>query len=203
MFGIEIRGEMKTEIERFKIASNRLKEYDYTTPWWYFVTICVKNHKQVLSSIENNKMSLSSIGKIIEEEWLITMGLRSYIELDEYVIMPNHFHGIIIINSVEATGSVVLGSDIENKKLLRVEDGKTKKMTQRVISTTLQPNSLGSIIGQFKSACTKRIRAMENHNFAWQANYYDHIIRNQKDLDRIREYIQNNPLKWELDKYYN
>lgn len=73
----------------------------------------------------------------------------------------------------------------------------------RVISTTLQPNSLGSIVGQFKSACTKRIRQKENHNFAWQANYYDHIIRNQKDLDRIREYIQNNPLKWELDKYYN
>ena len=75
-------------------------------------------------------------------------------------------------------------------------------MTQRVISTTLKPNSLGSIIGQFKSACTKRIRKNENNNFAWQANYYDHIIRNQKDLDRIREYIQSNPLKWELDKFY-
>jgi len=192
---------MKTEIKRYKIASNRLKEYDYTSPWWYFITICVKNHKQVLSNVENNKMSLSYIGKTIELEWLRTKELRSYVELDEYVIMPNHFHGIIIINSIEATGSVVLNNNPIRNSI--VENRSTPKMTQRVISTTLQPNSLGSIIGQFKSACTKRIRQKENHNFAWQANYYDHIIRNQKDLDRIREYIQNNPLKWELDKYYN
>ena len=193
---------MKTEIKRYKIASNRLEEYDYTTPWWYFITICVKNQKQVLGNIKSNKMSLSSIGKIIKKEWLMTKELRSNIDLDEYVIMPNHFHGIIIINSVEATGSVVFSQEVKNKNILHKKK-QTQKMTQRVISTTLQPNSLGSIIGQFKSACTKRIRQKGNHNFAWQANYYDHIIRNQKDLDRIREYIQNNPLKWELDKYFN
>ncbi len=194
---------MKTELERYRIASNRLKEYDYTTPWWYFITLCVKNYRQILGKIKGNKMALSSLGKIVEEEWLVTKELRSYVELDEYVIMPNHFHGIIIINSVEATGSVVLDSDIENKKVLHIKEGETKKMTQRVISTTLQPNSLGSIVGQFKSACTKRIRARENKNFVWQPNYYDHIIRDQKDLDRIRIYIQQNVLKWELDRYYN
>ena len=113
---------MRTEIKRFKIASNRLKEYDYTNPWWYYVTICVKSHMNVFGKITNNKIHLSNIGKIILEEWLMTEELRNHIELDEYVIMPNHFHGIIIINSEEATGSVVLRNDDESNNLLNVEN---------------------------------------------------------------------------------
>ncbi len=194
---------MKTEISRYRIASNRLKEYDYTTPWWYFITICIKNHKHILGKIKNGRICMTNIGKIIEEEWLLTNELRSYVDLDEYVVMPNHFHGIIIVNSVEATGSVVFNSDFGKKSVLPKENVSINKMTQRVISTTLQPDSLGSIVGQFKSVCTKRIRARENKNFAWQPNYYDHIIRDQNDLERIRKYIQQNVVKWELDKYYN
>ena len=194
---------MKTEKASYRIASNRLKEYDYTTPWWYFVTICTKDNKHHFGKIENHKMNLSNIGNIIQEEWLKTEEVRDFVDLDGYIIMPNHFHGIIIINPVETTGSVVLGNDAENKNILPKEKMLTQKMTQRVISTTLQPNSLGSIIGQFKSVCTKRIRTKEKENFAWQSNYYDHIIRDQKDLDRIRKYIQQNILKWELDRYYN
>ena len=82
---------MKTEISRYRIASNRLKEYDYTTPWWYFITICTKNHKHIFGKIENGKIYLSNIGKIIEDEWALTKELRSSVDLDEFVIMPNHF----------------------------------------------------------------------------------------------------------------
>ena len=159
---------MKTEISRYRIASNRLKEYDYTTPWWYFITICIKNHKHILGKIKNGRIYLTNIGKIIEEEWVLTKELRNYVDLDEYVVMPNHFHGIIIVYPVEATGSVVFNGDSENKSVLPKENMSIKKMTQRVISTTLQPNSLGSIVGQFKSVCTKRIRAGENKNFHGQ-----------------------------------
>jgi len=91
--------------------------------------------------------------------------------------MPNHIHGIIIIN---------------NEKNI--------KTTHRVVST-LESNSLGSIIGQFKSVTTKRIQAIGHNNFAWQSRFYEHIIRSEDSLKKIREYIHHNPLKWELDEY--
>jgi len=97
-------------------------------------------------------MRLSDIGKIVHEEWVKTKSIRKNVELDEFIIMPNHIHGIIIINTVETTGSVVSKNNNE--------------MTHRVIFTTLQKNSLGSIIGQFKSVCTKIIRKNNHPNFA-------------------------------------
>jgi len=175
---------------KYRIESNRLKEFDYTEPWWYYVTICVKDKLSVFGEINNGLVNLTEVGKIIKEEWIKTKLIRKNVDLDEFVIMPNHFHGIVIINSVETTGAVVSNNENDNE------------MTRQVISTTLQKNSLGSIIGQFKSICTKRVNKMDYPKFAWQTNYYDHIIRNQKDLDRIRKYIQLNSLKWELDEYY-
>ena len=176
---------------KYRIESNRLKEFAYTEAWWYYITICVKGHQKIFGEISNGNVKLSDIGKMIREEWIKTKLIRPNIDLDEFVIMPNHIHGIIIIDFVETTGPVVSESYANNE------------MTHRVISTTLSKNSLGSIIGQFKSVCTKRIRKMGYLNFAWQSNYYDHIIRNQTDLDRIRKYIQLNLLKWELDEYYS
>ena len=101
--------------------------------------------------------------------------------------MPNHFHGIPIIKDVETSRR-----DVSN----------IKETGQRPVSTQLKPDSLGSIIGQFKSICTKRIHKLGYKQFHWQPRFYDHIIRNETDLRRIRNYIQNNPLKWELDEYY-
>ena len=159
--------------------SIRLKEYDYTQNGAYYVTICTQDKKCVLSNIVNEKTILTNYGKIVEEEWLKTKSIRPYVDLDYYVIMPNHFHGIISIN-------------------------KFVRATRRVAPTqTLPPNSLGSIIGQFKSNATKKIRKLGYKNFKWQRNYYEHIIRNDDDLNRIREYIKNNPLKWMMDKNYS
>jgi len=132
-------------------------------------------------------MILKDVGKIVDEEWNKTKEIRKKVDLDYYVIMPNHFHGIIIINNVETSRWDVL---------------KGKETGHRPVSTQLQPNSLGSIIGQFKSVCTKQIHLSGNATFKWQSRFYDHIIRNENDLRRIRTYIQNNPLKWEIDKYY-
>lgn len=130
---------------------------------------------------------MNDIGKIVEEEWLKTKEIRLNVDLDYYVIMPNHFHGILIINNVETS---------------RWDVSQTKESGHRPVSTQLKPNSLGSIIGQFKSICTKRIHKMGFDHFQWQPRFYDHIIRNEADLRRIRNYIQKNPLKWELDEYY-
>ena len=127
-------------------------------------------------------MHVSLIGAIVGDEWLRTPQIRSYVELDEWRIMPNHVHGIIIINE---------HPDVET--------------TRRVVSTnpsreTLPPESLGSIIGQIKSTCTKRIWNAGHGNFDWQERYFDHIIRDDADLHRIRLYIRNNVLQWDLDK---
>ena len=165
---------MFSDIKKYRIESTRLKDWDYSTAWWYYVTINTKNHVEWFGKVVNKKMILNDIGKIVEREWIKTEQIRENIELDYYVVMPNHVHGIIII--------------FENVKT-----------TRRVVSTTLKPNSLGSIIGQFKSVCTKEIRKLAPA-FHWQSRFYDRIIRNEKELYKIRNYIEQNPLRWELEK---
>jgi len=124
----------------------------------------------LFGSITDGKIQLSSIGKIIADEWQKTITIRPNVDLDQWVIMPNHIHGIIIITKRENV-----------------------QTARRAVSTQLFPNSLGSIIGQFKSKCTKRIRVEGYAQFHWHRNFYDHIIRNNNDLARILEYIANNP----------
>ena len=121
-------------------------------------------------------MQLSPSGEIVKEEWEKTASMCETVELDEYVIMPNHLHGIIILNQIVGTG--VQGSE------------ETKS------------DSLGTIIGQFKSSCTRRIRSNYVNDFTWQSRFYDHVIRDDMDLQRIRNYIRENPAKWALDEYY-
>jgi len=180
---------------KYRTDSFRLKSWDYSNPWWYYVTICTKDKKCWFGKIKNGKMYLNNLGKIVNEEWLNTSNVRENIELDYFIIMPNHLHGIIIINSVETTRCVVSAND-------KIEQQIKKETSQRLVSTTIKSNSLGSIIGQIKSRVTKRIRSSGFPNFSWQPRFYDHIIRNDNDLYRIRKYISNNPLKWENDEYY-
>ena len=163
--------------------SIRLKEFDYTTPWWYYITICMFNHKILFGEIKKGKLVLNDFGKIVKDEWLKTKTIRNNIDLDYYVIMPNHFHGILIN---------------ESRDKARLVPTEVRRFGKPV------PNSLSSIIGSFKSAVTKRINESRKSPGAkvWQSRFYDHIIRNDNDLHRIRTYIQNNPLKWELDEYY-
>ena len=172
---------------KYRTESNRLQDWDYSTPWWYFVTIWTKNFKCWFCKIKNSIMILNKIGKIVEEEWIKTEEIRINVDIDYYTIMPNHFHGILIIKDVETS---------------RRDVSQIKETDHRPVSTNLKPDSLSSIVGQFKSVCTKLIRKLGYENFKWQPRFYDHIIRNETDLRRIRTYIKSNPLKWELDEYY-
>jgi len=164
---------------KYQIESNRLNCWDYSSPGYYFVTICVKNMQCDFGQVIDQKMHYSENGQIIAEEWIRTAIIRSNIALDQWVVMPNHIHGIILIKN----------------------DRYNVETTRRVVSTCLFPNSLGSIIGQFKSICTKRVWTAGYHDFHWQRNYHDHIIRNYKDFIRIRVYIANNPQNWNKDEY--
>lgn len=158
--------------------SIRLKDYDYNQAGAYFVTICTYDKICVLGEIINGEVHLNDVGKIVESEWKKPGKVRKNFILDSFVIMPDHLHGIIIICDTDV--------------------GATRPVapTTRV---TLIPNSLGSIIGQFKSVATKRIRKSGLHHFKWQCNYFERVIRNEKELNRIREYIKNNPFNWRED----
>jgi len=158
--------------------SIRLKAYDYSKPGAYFVTICSYKRECVFGNWINGEMLINEFGQIIENEWLKTAQIRDNIRLDEYVVMPNHFHGILFIAC---------------RGVLQYAPTKEFRSPSQTI---------GSIIRGFKSTVTKQIKQLRNTPGAtiWQRNYYERIIRNEKELNRIREYILNNPLKWQLDR---
>lgn len=159
---------------KYRIETARLKEWNYSTPWWYYVTINTKNHVEYFGRIENGKMILNEFGKIAENCWKDIPKHFSNTELDYYIIMPNHIHGIIIINKMVETRHA---SSLQEKHV-----------------------TLSNIVGSFKSAVTNQIHEIGFTEFKWQSRFYDHIIRNEKELFNIRKYIQQNPIKWELEK---
>jgi len=159
--------------------SVRLKEYDYSQAGAYFVTIVTWQRECLFGEIEQGKMVLNEIGEVVREEWERTAMVRHNVKLGEYVIMPNHVHGVLVF----------------------VDDGVGATRRVAPTSTTLQPRSLGAIMAQFKSIVTKRINGVQNVSGRpiWQRNYYEHIIRNEREMDRIARYIESNPLRWTDD----
>lgn len=169
--------------DTYLIESSRLKTWDYTNPWWYYITIATKDHLQFLGEVKRSKMILNELGAIVETEWLKTKELRTNVDLDYYVVMPNHFNGIIILKEpVETCHSKSLRIPME------AEFGKPVK------------NSLSVIVNQFKGAVTRQAKLNGHINFSWQPRFYDRIIRNEKELYDIRRYIELNPFKWSLEE---
>lgn len=181
----------------FRIESIRLKDWDYSNPWWYYVTINTKNHIQYFGKIIHGEMEMNALGKIVQGEWLATKMIRNNVDLDYFVIMPNHLHGIIIINGPEVeTHRVRLGKD-----KAQINTGNISANPDAFdASLRLVRNCLSDIIRGFKSAVTRRAKEIGYTNFSWQPRFYDRIIRNENELCSIRKYIEQNPLKWELDK---
>jgi len=173
---------MRYDREIHHRRSIRLKDYDYSQPGAYFVTICVKGRKLLFGEIIDGQMVINRYGEIVKYTWYDLPNHNDNILLDEFVIMPNHVHGIIIINNVGA-GSVGAGS----------EPAPTTPTTN---------NSLTEIVRQFKTFSAYRINKIRQMTGVpvWQRNYYEHIIRNENELNKIRKYIVNNPLKWHLDR---
>jgi len=149
----------------------RLSGFDYTSPGSYFITLVVKDRECVFGDIALSRMQLNLHGQIIQDQWEWLHRQYSYVHMDEYVVMPNHFHGIINLGE-ERNG----------------HDHSLQKM-----------KPLSQLIGAFKTTSSKRIHESGLNSFQWQSSFYDHIIHNEKEMERIREYIQTNPLRWELD----
>lgn len=188
--------------------SIRLKGYDYAQEGLYFITICCKDRLHLFGEIKNGKMILNAFGEIAEECWLEIPIHFPNVALHEYVIMPNHVHGIIEIkfNSNKIEKNLPIESNLNdfvkpvganNHSPLRVLQHSNQRDLPRSPSKTI-----GSIIRGYKIGVTKWIRQNSSIRDIWQRNYYDHIIRNESSLFRISIYIQNNPQNWKEDKFY-
>jgi REP element-mobilizing transposase RayT len=166
--------------------SIRLREYDYRGAGAYFVTICTFKRECLFGEVVNGEMQLTDAGFIAVECWQGIPDHFSHVELDEFVAMPNHVHGIIVLDdSMKAHVGALVGAQ------------HAAPLPSNVI-----PGSLSAIIRSFKSAATKRINEIRKNSCSpvWQRNYYEHVIRNKDDLARIRRYLAENPSKWELDE---
>jgi REP element-mobilizing transposase RayT len=177
---------MKYDPQKHHRRSIRLKGHDYTQPGAYFVTICAYQRMHVFGEVENGEMILNETGKIARDEWFKTAEIRSYVNLyeNEFVIMPNHGHGIIwIVDDVGARRRRARTDVIE-------KFGKPVK------------GSIPTIVRAYKSAVTYAVNGAQNMRGAvlWQKNYYEHIIRDERELNNIGWYIINNPLNWQLDR---
>ncbi|MBA2224698.1 transposase [Thermogemmata fonticola] len=184
--------------QRHHRRSIRLKGYDYTQPGAYFVTLCTHERAHLFGRVVDGKMVLNDFGEIVREEWFRSADIRAEIELhpDEFVVMPNHVHGIVwIVDNAVATGPNV-GATGRSPLHEYPPRGPAKR-------------SLSSFIAGFKSAVTTRINQMRGTpgTPVWQRNYYEHIIRDnvgvtsRSPLQAIRRYIRDNPLRWYLDRY--
>lgn len=174
---------------KYRIASARYKDWDYSDDGFYFVTICTKNKELFFEDVINGQTSLNQTGALAEKYWLEIPDHFSNIMLDEFVVMPNHIHGILIIDH-----DITIGRDVALQRLYDGNEYNGEYPQMSKISP--KQKTLSTIIRSYKSAVTK----MANKNFAWQTRFHDRIIRNQKSLDAIRNYINNNPAKWELDR---
>jgi REP element-mobilizing transposase RayT len=168
---------------KYRTKSLRLQGYDYSQNGTYFITICTKDKKNYFGKIKNSKMELSQIGSVAYKYWLEISNQFTNVILDEFVIMPNHVHGIIIIESRDAINRVSTK-----------HGGVTGK------NNPMMHNSISRFIRWYKGRCTFEINKMNNDNFSWQSRFYDRIIRNDIELNKIREYIQINPSEWADDK---
>ena len=181
---------MKFDPEKHHRRSIRLKDYDYSQGGAYFVTILAKKRECVFGEIVNGEMHLSKIGQVAEECWEEIPRHFPDIDLDAYVIMPNHIHGILVIGDVGARHA----SPLQNPPP-PPDTGTAAR------PTGVKRGSIGAIVGSFKSVATKRINELRRTpgEPVWQRNYFEHVIRSEESLNKIREYIFANPAQWETD----
>lgn len=205
----------KPEIHHRK--SIRLKGYDYSKAGDYFITICANNREHIFGRIsEPGKMILSKKGEFINKIWQEIPNRFPNTELDIYIIMPNHIHGIIKINEENDVGAPLVGALMQkSEQISELEKNAANVPKQKTINgdNIIQrapikgaPTTLGEIIGAFKSLCASAIikevkqgKLQPFNNSIWQRNFYEHIIRKDNDYENIYNYIQDNPYNWDCD----
>jgi len=191
---------------------NRMKGYDYSQDNLYFVTSCVQDRIRCFGTIANGKMILNEYGQIAEQQWHWLGKQYPYVVLHEFVVMPNHIHGIIEINrSIVGTGrdlsdneyNVTNGIGRDDAGIGRDDAGTGRDDVGTGHDLSLRIKSLSELMGAYKTTTSKKIHLLGLVAFAWQRSFHDHIIRDEKSFETISNYIANNPSQWERDKFYH
>ncbi|MCU0349438.1 MAG: transposase [Flavobacterium sp.] len=215
---------------KYRISSARLQTWDYSNNGAYFITICAKNRHHFFGQIKNEEMRLSEIGKLAAQFWYEIPNHFPFVELGNFVVMPNHVHGILIMNHTVETRFIASNNDkinnsqfiasnndkINNSQFIASDnDGTNIENVETRLIASLQGgtggfsgdknpmlgNSISKIVRWYKGRCSFECRQIIP-DFGWQSRFHDHIIRNSKSFDTIQNYIEQNPLKWKEDKFY-
>ena len=207
--------------DQYRIPSARASWMDYAAPGNYFITICTAAHQCIFGYIisETAEMIVSPIGNIVQEEWRKSFEIRTELFCDAFILMPNHLHAIVRIESVETHGRAShthththtptkTHTQTPQSKLsdesLSPDKTHSRASQQKSGIAHRPPKSISSFIAGFKSAATTRINNHRNlpQTPVWQSRFHDHIIRNAKEYDQIKQYIETNPQRWAADKFY-
>jgi REP element-mobilizing transposase RayT len=190
--------------DRYRIQSARCPVWDYRSNANYFITICTDQWDSFFGKIENKQVILSDSGHIAEKYWKELPNHFPFLSLDVFVVMPNHIHGIIILDGNfyypyinHSVHKIDVGEDSKEKYM---DSNKLRKIMSDI---SPKKGSVASVIRSYKSAVTKEINKSDpGQNFKWQSRYHDHIIRDMKSYQRIKNYILNNPNNWNEDIFY-
>ncbi|MBI3332286.1 hypothetical protein HYZ99_05030 [Candidatus Peregrinibacteria bacterium] len=184
---------------RYRIRTNRMKNWDYSSSACYFVTICTKGKLHWFGEIEKGKMTMSDVGKIVETYWKEIPNHFPHARLDQFVMMPDHLHGILIFD--RSLVETCHGHVSKKQQTTKINGNSSNEMRDSRVSTNerrlrLVPKSLGAVINQFKMTCTKKIHAMGYDDFHWQTRFYERCLRSEGALNAIRTYIKSNVSRW-------
>jgi putative transposase len=194
-------------MDKYRIPSARLRNWDYNTDGTYFITICTAEHECYFGEIADKKMVLSEIGSLVQMEWEKSFVIRAELFCDYFVIMPNHIHAILRIEHgiCEQTND-----ELQDDKPANQHHYQTSEQIDPFPNFTTptkfgvayrSPKSISSFVAGFKSVVTVNAHKIYP-DFAWQTRFYDHIIHADPEYQRIADYIENNPANWEQDKFY-
>ena len=169
---------MRYDADKHRRRSIRLNDYDYGQSGAYFVTVCTKNRECLFGEVVDGAMRSNELGRAAADSWEWLGRQYEQISLDAWVIMPNHLHGVIILDDLRKGGS------------------------RTAPTAGIKTKTLGRVVGAFKTVSTKKINIVRGTPAVpvWQRNYYEHVIRSEDELHRIQTYIENNALKWDMDQ---
>jgi len=201
---------MNGENQKHNRHSIRLKGYDYSEEGAYFVTIVTHDREMLFGKVVDGEMVLNEYGEIVKSTWFDLRDHIDNVELDEFFVMPNHFHGLIIINPLVGVGSKPTPENFNNSEIRTGLPTRNERLEAQKSRGSFRaghgpaPTGLPEIVRQFKTFSSKRINELRGTTgvAVWQRNYYDHIIRSDKDYDNIANYIAMNPSTWMKDDEY-
>jgi len=185
---------------KYRITSTRLNHWNYGSNGIYFITICTQHQVCFFGDVKNGEMELNAIGRLAHEFWMEIPNHFSFVELGNFVVMPNHMHGILMVNKTDAQ----LTNDIQSQSTNDVEARLIAPLRTERGGITGEKNpmlheNISRIIRWYKGRCSFEIRKHQA-DFQWQSRFYDIIVRNEQSFQNISRYIQNNPQKWGHDK---